>query len=32
VLIVLVIFVIPRGARQIAEYLQAAIERRRAGR
>src|ERR1700757_907243 len=32
VLIVLVIFVIPRGVRQIAEYLQAAIERRRAGR
>jgi branched-chain amino acid transport system permease protein len=32
VLILLVIFVIPRGARQIAEYLQAAIERRRAGR
>jgi branched-chain amino acid transport system permease protein len=31
VLILLVIFVIPRGARQIAEYLQAAIERRRAG-
>jgi len=32
VLIVLVIFVMPRGARQIAEYLQAAIERRRASR
>jgi branched-chain amino acid transport system permease protein len=32
ILILLVIFVIPRGARQIAEYLQAAIERRRAGR
>ena len=32
VLIVLVIFVMPRGARQITEYLQAAIERRRASR
>jgi branched-chain amino acid transport system permease protein len=31
VLIVLVIFVIPRGARQIAEYLQAAIEGKRGG-
>jgi branched-chain amino acid transport system permease protein len=31
VLIVLVIFVIPRGARQIAEYLQAAIEAKRGG-
>jgi branched-chain amino acid transport system permease protein len=28
-LIILVIFVIPRGAHQIAEYLQAAIERKR---
>jgi len=31
VLILLVIFVIPRGARQIAEYLQAAIEAKRGG-
>jgi branched-chain amino acid transport system permease protein len=29
VLILLVIFVMPRGARQIAEYLQAAIERKK---
>jgi branched-chain amino acid transport system permease protein len=31
VLIVLVIFVLPRGARQVAEYLQAAIEGKRGG-
>ena len=31
VLILLVIFVIPRGARQIAEYLQAAIVGKRGG-